>query len=175
MRIVSENTDVDIARNAAQERVEWTLRELTANLLRITRGAGRAYEIGRQAAALVDAIQGYCDAAGIWPSSYELSAALRISSDDSRSADDFAADWAWAEEQMIRGALQMTAARLLNQPLQIGSGQNELHKGFYALEALRKAKAEERRQAELAARKAILPKAKRRKPRTAKSPARKKV
>jgi hypothetical protein len=39
--IVSENSEADIARHSALARVEWRLRELAANLLRIIRGAGK--------------------------------------------------------------------------------------------------------------------------------------
>jgi hypothetical protein len=59
MRIVSENSEADIARNNATTDVYNSLRELTANLLRATRGAGRAWEIGRQAQALIESLIEY--------------------------------------------------------------------------------------------------------------------
>jgi hypothetical protein len=43
MRIVSENSEADFARNTAMAKVDWALRDLTANLMRVTRGAGRPY------------------------------------------------------------------------------------------------------------------------------------
>jgi hypothetical protein len=56
MRIVSEKSEAQIARHQAEiardramNKASWALRELTANLLRVTRGAGKPYEIGRQA------------------------------------------------------------------------------------------------------------------------------
>jgi hypothetical protein len=48
MRIVSENSETDLARQRALDQVDWKIRELTANLLRITRGAGKPYEIMQQ-------------------------------------------------------------------------------------------------------------------------------
>jgi hypothetical protein len=50
------------------EEVERTLRELTANLMRVTRGAGRPFQIGQQAQGLVEALIAYRDATGLYPS-----------------------------------------------------------------------------------------------------------
>ena len=88
MRIVSENTETEIARHQAEiardramNEASWALRELTANLLRVTRGAGKPYEIVRQAQALIEAMIDYRDAAGYFPSSDELADALSAERD----------------------------------------------------------------------------------------------
>jgi hypothetical protein len=81
MRIVSENSEADLARNAAVAKVEPILRDLTANLMRVARGAGKPYEVGRQTQALIDAMIKYRDATGHFPSSYELTNAVTAERD----------------------------------------------------------------------------------------------
>jgi hypothetical protein len=78
MRVVSENSEAELAQKAAMAEVYWALRELTANLLRVTRGAGSAGEIARQAQAPLDGLIKYREAVGIYPSLYELADALAI-------------------------------------------------------------------------------------------------
>jgi hypothetical protein len=54
---------------------------LTANLLRVTRGAGKLEEIGRQAQSLIEAIIEYRDAAGQMPFLDELTNSLSAERD----------------------------------------------------------------------------------------------
>lgn len=67
MRTVSDNSEADIARHEALILVESGLRELTANLLRIIRGAGKPHEIMHQMVDLAEAIQTYQAAVGSPP------------------------------------------------------------------------------------------------------------
>lgn len=55
MRLVSENSEAELARHTAEGQVKWKIRELAADLLRIIRGAGKPYEIMRQMVELSEA------------------------------------------------------------------------------------------------------------------------
>jgi len=72
MRVVSENSETDIARSRALIDVECALRELAANTLRVIRGAGEPDELGEQMIKVLDAMFAHRDAAGHCgsPSSY---------------------------------------------------------------------------------------------------------
>ena len=139
MRIVSENSEAVIARNTATADVDNALRELTANLLRATRGAGRAWEIGRQAQALIDSLIEYRQVVGAYPSTDEITDALEIwrNQDDLKNLSDEHYEQASAEQAVIRGALRIVAARLLDQGLQGAAGESEMYRGLGWLEAIR--------------------------------------
>jgi len=81
MRVVTENTDADLARQRATVEVRWTLRELTANLLRVIRGAGKPHEIGLQAQALVETYVKYREVVGHFPPPEEFSQLLSVDRD----------------------------------------------------------------------------------------------
>lgn len=155
MKIVAENSESDIKRRQARDEVVWPLTELTANLLRVTRGAGKPYEIGRQAVALINAMQNHWDVVGQYPSSDELTVALDI--DPSREfleggGEEFYEE-VHAQQQVIRGALQIAASRLLSQRTQESAGERELREGTRGLarvaEARRKKWAEETRKSKV--------------------------
>jgi hypothetical protein len=55
IRIVSEQSEAEIERKPAEGELDWRLRELAANVLRIVRGAGKPYELLRQMQAVIDA------------------------------------------------------------------------------------------------------------------------
>jgi hypothetical protein len=143
MRIVSENSEAVIARNTATADVDNSLRELTANLLRAARGAGRAWKIGRQAQALIDSLIKYRQVVGAYPSTDEIIDALEIwrNQDDLKNLSDEHYEQASAEQAVIRGALRIVAARLLDQRLQGAAGESEMYRGLGRLEAIRTAKA----------------------------------
>ena len=81
MRIVSEKSEADVAHHHALERVEWRLRELAANLLRIIRGAGKPYEMMLQMAELVGAILAYQAVVSLMGAREEFNRALDVSRD----------------------------------------------------------------------------------------------
>ncbi len=156
MPTVSEEPATDFAREDAEERVAAALRELTANLIRVTRGAGAAYDIGRQAVVLIEAMKKFRDAAGVWPSSDGLSAMLDIRPEQRFSGEDGRRNaLAGAEEVIMRGSLQMAASRLMGQQIQERMGQNEMRKGLSEIEALRQAPRRETKAEALAGTKAF--------------------
>ena len=119
--------------------VDNALRELAANLLRVTRGSGRPHYIGRHARALVDALIEYRDIVGHFPSPEELANALAIEPSPERieqmSDEEF--DQFRAKHSIVRGALQIVASRLLDQKTHITVGENEMYRGLYELEVIR--------------------------------------
>jgi hypothetical protein len=139
MRIVNENPDADLARERATRQVDWTLRDLTANLMRVTRGAGKPYEIGRQAQDFIAALIDYRDAVGHFPPSAELASLLTVERDPevmARMNDDNLAQ-IYAEQEIIRGSLQIVASRLVGQSKQETAGSHEMLGGVNSLIAAR--------------------------------------
>ena len=64
-RLVAQIAEADLARRRESNRVAWALRNLTANLLRIVRGAGKPYDVMRQIDAFVEAVISYEEAVGL--------------------------------------------------------------------------------------------------------------
>jgi hypothetical protein len=136
--MVSENSKADLARQRASDQVEWKLRELTANLLRITRGAGKPCEIMQQMVDLTEAMRRYQAATGLWPTD-EFVRALNVSYDleTMQHWRDEDRHREYAKDHIIRGALQIVASRLVDQKTQEAAGRSEMHDGIRSLEDLR--------------------------------------
>lgn len=139
MRIVSENSDGDIRRQRAEDALSWALRDLASNMLRVVRGAGKPYQLGREMIAAVEAMEAYRAAVGHWPPSDAISAMLSGKSTfDLKGLSDGEFNKEHAQETMIRGALQIVASRLAGQRIQESSGEREMAEGRRAAEAARK-------------------------------------
>ena len=136
MHIVTENSEADFDRRQAMDQVALQLRELTANLLRVTRGAGKPHEIGQQAQELINTMVKYRNAVGQSPSNEEIAGALDVSPDenyaDQISAD--ALDQMHAKHNVVCGALQIVASRLLGQRTHETAGNQEMIQGIRELE-----------------------------------------
>lgn len=150
MRVIAENRPPEIETHEAQNRLRSALRDLTANLLRVVRGSGHPYRIGQQVPALIAALTGYRDATGHWPRAEDVTEMLSI--DRSREwrrqhVPDSALDRFCAEEQIISGALQQAASRLVDQRTQERAGGSEMHDGIRNLEAARENGRKERKAA----------------------------
>ncbi len=134
MRVVSENSPEDLARRAAADRYQRALVVLTANLIRVTRGAGQGYEVPRQSAELVRALAGYWDAYGHYPPNHAYNTALQW---EKPWNPDLPAGSSLRESGMeatARGALQLVASRLLGQHLQIRAGEDQMYAGMKFVE-----------------------------------------
>jgi hypothetical protein len=107
MEVVSQNSDAEIAKNRAREGLRWPLRELTANLMRVARGAGNPNYIPEQLGALLDSYRAYYAAFGCGPSAFELQKALEI-----EKTDYAGNDLRWAREIITSGALRYIAGKL---------------------------------------------------------------
>lgn len=149
LRLVAENTEVDKARRWATDQVSWALRDMTANLLRIVRGAGKPYEIVRQTDELVQALVAYQRAVGHWPPSHELADILSIDRNEEWRSQLKSSELSrlYAEERIVRGALQKAASRLIGQTTQERAGESEIYDGLRDLDA---ARAEHRREMDAA-------------------------
>lgn len=155
MKVVSENSEAEIARRRAQAETEEALAELAANILRVIRGAGKPHELPMQATRFVRGVLAHRDAGGDalampWVSALTVPrryARVELTPEQHRER--------LAEEQTIRGALQMVAALLLDQRTQEATGSNEFYAGVMELEEIR---AERRRLMRAAMRAASAPK-----------------
>jgi hypothetical protein len=146
LKLVSSNTDAEIACQRAKGDVDSALCELTANLLRVTRGAGKAYEIRRQAIELVTAMQAHWDACGMWPSADELTAAVSLKDQwRGEGSSDQEGERLNAIRHMVGGSLQMAASSLLDQRTQFAAGETELFAGVREIERMREEKRREYR------------------------------
>lgn len=175
MRIVSENSEQDLARLRAEGDARRAVSELTANLLRITRGAGKPDEIARHLSALATAMQEHWDAAKFWPYD-ELADELRCDNREwlpewrMRTSDE-ELERLDATEEIIAGALQIVASRLLGQRTQETAGDHQLLAGVNRILALRRGQ-DRRASAAARAPRSVKPK---RKPRTKKASTKRKL
>jgi hypothetical protein len=138
-RLVSENSEAQIDRERSAATASWSLRDLASNLLRVIRGAGKPEDIVRQIDELVRVLVAYKDATGQWPPPHELAAMLDIDRTESLRATvkDGELHRLYAQEQIIRGALQQAASRLVGQTTQASAGAHEMHDGIRELEEAR--------------------------------------
>lgn len=150
LRAIAETSAAEIETREASNTLRWALRDLTANLLRIVRGAGRPYSIGQQVEALVAALNGYHDAAGHGPFTEHLTEMLSIDGrihEWRQRISDSDLHRLYAKEQIVRGALQQAASRLVDQRTQERAGESEMHDGIRNLEAAREKGRKERKAA----------------------------
>lgn len=126
----------DAARQRANENLRWPLRDLAANLMRITRGAGKPYHLVNEINAVVSALNSYKEAFGHFPDSDTLRQTLNISLDEEKEdrLSDRALLWFYAEEKMMKGGLQMAASKLLGQTPQERMGHREVFEGLTEIE-----------------------------------------
>jgi hypothetical protein len=115
----------------AKNDVSWAVREMTSNLLRVLRGAGRPYDIGRLANETVRAFVSHQKIVGVWPNSDELAKMLAVGLEDRMlNRDDSSRRLADADLTIIRGVLQVCASRLIGQTTQVCAGASEMGKGL---------------------------------------------
>ncbi len=138
MKLVSEQSDRDLAAKRAEEKLGHHLREVAANLMRCARGAGKPWDIEQHIGALSEAFTDYREATGHGVPTRIAHAHLDIQrgtmsvrSDDLASTgyDGHAQMLEEAEEVMLRGALQVVASRMVGQPLQEGRGKDQMLAG----------------------------------------------
>mgnify|MGYP006956294673 CR=1 FL=1 len=136
MKIVSENSSGDLARTRASEHFRGALVDLTANLLRVTRGAGKGFEVAEQAASLVQAVRDYQRAHGHFPPALEYQKALSIEEkrDAASETNQMRQE---AIERIVRAGLQVAASRLLGQRTQETSAEHDIFVGVDEVQAWR--------------------------------------
>lgn len=136
MEDTEPDADSEWEKSGAYDEVKHCLRSLTANLIRVTRGAGKSYELTSQVFELADALTKYRAVFGCGVSSDVLNRMLngpvtpRLNGNDEYGRKS-------AEHLVIRGALQIVASRLLGQRTQESAGEGELLDGVNAVIAHR--------------------------------------
>lgn len=148
LRVVSSQSQKELARRRADAELSPPFRTLAANLLRVVRGAGRPEALGEQMFACLEALQRYQQAHGAIPRARVLRLAL-----DPEEASFETGNWAelqdqealkWlsmsgqpekleAERKLLRGALQICASRLVGQHTQEIVGEHELYSGVHLM------------------------------------------
>ncbi len=111
------NHDTNADRERVTNALSWSLRDLTSNLIRITRGAGKSHEIGNQLVSVIRVMNEYKSIFGYWPASHEIDRMLRLAPTQQHYS-------------IIRGALQVTASTLVDQNTQRFAGESEMHEGI---------------------------------------------
>jgi hypothetical protein len=144
LRVVAENDAATARVNRdevfARQDVEQALRVLAANLMRVSRGAGRPYMLFRDCLEVVKTAQAYHDATGSWPSDYVISNA--ITCEEYREVENPSDYWRGrkaALDTIVKGALQLAASRQLVQIPQERAGEHELIGGFQRLQEVQQA------------------------------------
>lgn len=131
----------------AEQEVSDRLRELAANIIRVTRGAGRSFELPMQAHAFLDAMARYRDAVGHFPPADRLKRALSIDAPSPEYAPVGRLEELHAQKTIVRGALQVAASRLLEQGAEEAIGEAEILSGIRQFDEA-EAAARRRREAE---------------------------
>jgi hypothetical protein len=130
LRVVSENDAKALARDRALGNIDFAIRDLAANLMRVTRGAGKAVLLFRQCTELAKSMSEYHEITGHLPEDFRIQKALSVRSsmlDDIKGEDNL--EWTAAIDEMLHGALQMAASRLVHQISQEQAGESQLLAG----------------------------------------------
>lgn len=149
LRVVSERSEADIAYERARDAATGSLIALTANLFRVTAGAGKGYELLRQLASAADRLAEYRQV-GMAVARHEwLEEGLRDwrerfgwanPSDLARWEEDGTVDEAAAVDDIAQAAMRMVAARLLGQKTQERTAVNALYEAMRRHEDVREAR-----------------------------------
>lgn len=139
MELVSDKSDAELRKALVLGRLRWEMRELTANLLRVTRGAGKGYAVPHQLAAALTLFQEYFNAAKCYPSDYDVRAMLRLREydEDGLPAPRHREEWDLATSEIVDGSLQFAASTLVYQIPQKSAGESELMRGVVKIEEIR--------------------------------------
>lgn len=151
MRLVSERTEGQIQAHEALIDLKQALRCLTANLMRVARGAGSSADLSAQMVACLDAMVVYYDAAGNDVPSWDLDQMLDpeaayaeyrpwIKADAEARAQwqaDGTTDCALADQSIRRASLQVIASMLVNQAPQQRKGEVDFAEAIRGREAAR--------------------------------------
>jgi hypothetical protein len=130
VEIVSSQTDEQRKIAHAASRIEWTLRKMLANLLRVQRGAGKDYEIFHQ---IVDCANAFIEYGNLGGERWNLDMHAMLDVDryqpGERKWGDALAE-VMAMDEILHGAMQTIASRLLEQRTQQSAGESEMHSGM---------------------------------------------
>jgi hypothetical protein len=123
LRFASDSDD--FAKLDKERALRATLLELTANLMRVVRGAGKAERIAAQTNAFAIAFNEYSDIHGHGPAADLLREILHFRSND--PPDGGLPEDTIAESAICRTALQVVASKLLDQKIPLERALGVLH------------------------------------------------
>ncbi|RID91518.1 hypothetical protein D2N39_12505 [Gemmobacter lutimaris] len=136
MQVVSENSEAEIKRHAAEVEIKMAWRRLTANVLRIAAGAGKPHLILDQIADYAKATRDYEAATGS-PFHAEGHLAHYANADvalleyrDWVDPLSMETDEHYAERKIIDGAMRVHAGYLLDQLTQVSSAEKLMSEGI---------------------------------------------
>jgi len=146
VKLVIDNSEREIQEKYAKAQAEHCFNILAANILRVLRGSGQPYSLHIDAANFVNAFTkaqetGRMPNLGLWPTNAEHMRTLGTEQDRERWREDGSLGQANAEDNVIAGALQVVASRLLDQKSQESKGEHEVRQGIMEWSRIR----EERR------------------------------
>ncbi|KSV76681.1 hypothetical protein N182_24730 [Sinorhizobium sp. GL2] len=136
LTVVAENTQQQINENWLLEALDYRLRELAANIIRVVRGAGRPDDVIDQCNGVLKAAIEYHDKTKRFVSDQSVAVALHLKPEHIRDYDSFQGQRQVALRKMVKGSLQLTASRLLDQRTQENRGESEMFEAFRDLERL---------------------------------------
>lgn len=139
LRLAAENDRKAVDKARARYEINWPLRQLAANIMRVSRGAGEPYSVIKQCIDVVKGAQAFQEECGAWPDRTDIQDALDFHDprlrDYNLTYDQRAFDR--AIEGIVEGSLRLAAGRILAQTLQEGHGEKDLLEGVERLEHYR--------------------------------------
>jgi len=145
LRVVAETSKEAIERKRVTDALEAPLEHLAANVMRIVRGAGKPELLLRQMSDLLELAAEYKAVCGHLPRAHDIASILHASRD--QDPDELEFERQFAFDVICRGALQKLAARIMDQPLQVQSGEQEMSHGIEMLERAIKERARTKKRA----------------------------
>ncbi|MCW3798473.1 hypothetical protein OMW55_11720 [Sphingomonas sp. BN140010] len=141
LRLATNKTEAELAKERALGELRWPTREMAANLFRVTRGAGGPHELPRQiidlSSAILDAAK-HSNAWDIWSVMEEVLGEALTDPNQSDIESSF--------HTIVRGSLQTAASNLLKQNnAQEAAGTCEILEGIDERERAAERFREERR------------------------------
>lgn len=120
--------------------VDYRLRDLTANLIRLARGGGKFEEVERQLQSALVAFGKYREVADEGVSPHIIDRALNLTPEIERRDFEDSLDLKRQKGTacMIRGALQISASHLVGQNTQGAKGVEEMFEGQRIIEECRR-------------------------------------
>lgn len=119
-------------RERFEDEISYMLRKHAANVLRVVRGAGSPHSFYRDCCELIERFHDYHNDYGRLPPVHLISEHMKF--DLVQTGDKSFSEQDWAFERMVKGSLQLAAATLLNQRLQVSAGETQLVDGIRAYE-----------------------------------------
>jgi hypothetical protein len=134
LKVVSERPAAEIKKQKATAKLGWALKDLTANLIRVVRGAGKPEMIFKQVDGFVEAYATFFDDTGEAPDPALLRGLIAM---PEPNWDDDRLDEVLSEQALIRHSLQVVASGLLEQRTQRETAMNKFHDTLRRIEERR--------------------------------------